>query len=134
AQARTLVLRDSRLSMVPADCLLDLPPHPEPPQALAVFDPAAAADHVKCTFRMELRGCCQEERRHFVDICRDYPDALVRGPHPRRAKLTSAVAKCSRARRACRARTGGYRDPDTTLPLRVTLRYSSDRPPPGTNV
>jgi SNF2 family DNA or RNA helicase len=61
-----------RFSIVPADCLLDLPPHPEPPQSLAIFDPAAAADHIKCTFQMELRGRCQEERRHFVDICRDY--------------------------------------------------------------
>jgi hypothetical protein len=61
-----------RFSIVPADCLLDLPPHPEPPQSLAVFDPSAAADHIKCTFQMELRGRCQEERRHFVDICRDY--------------------------------------------------------------
>jgi superfamily II DNA or RNA helicase len=61
-----------RFSIVPADSLLDLPPHPEPPQALAVFDPAAAADFVKVTFQMELRGRCQEERRHFVDICRDY--------------------------------------------------------------
>lgn len=61
-----------RFSIVPADCLLDLPPHPEPPAALAVIDPAPAADHVKCTFQMELRGRCQQERRHFVDICRDY--------------------------------------------------------------
>jgi hypothetical protein len=58
--------------MVPADCLLDLPPHPEPPAALAVFDSSAAADHVKVTFQMQLRARCQEERRHFVDICRDY--------------------------------------------------------------
>jgi hypothetical protein len=61
-----------RFSMVPADCLLDLPPHPEPPATLAVFDPSAAADHVKVTFQMQLRSRCQEERRHFVDICRDY--------------------------------------------------------------
>jgi superfamily II DNA or RNA helicase len=61
-----------RFSMVPADCLLDLPPHPDPPAALAVFDSSAAADHIKVTFQMQLRGRCQEERRHFVDICRDY--------------------------------------------------------------
>ena len=61
-----------RFSMVPADCLLDLPPHPEPPAALAVFDSTAAADYIKVTFQMQLRGRCQEERRHFVDICRDY--------------------------------------------------------------
>jgi hypothetical protein len=61
-----------RFSMVPADCLLDLPPHPEPPAALTAFDSSAAADHIKVTFQMQLRSRCQEERRHFVDICRDY--------------------------------------------------------------
>jgi superfamily II DNA or RNA helicase len=76
-----------RFSIVPADSLLDLPPHPEAPQSLAVFDPAAAADHIKCTFQMELRGRCQEERRHFVDICRDYLkrsfDARIRAAQDR---------------------------------------------------
>ncbi len=61
-----------RFSIVPADSLLDLPPHPEPPASLAVFDATSAADFIKITFQMELRGRCQEERRHFVDICRDY--------------------------------------------------------------
>ena len=37
-----------------------------------MFDPAAAADFVKVTFQMQLRGRCQEERQHFVDVCRDY--------------------------------------------------------------
>jgi SNF2 family DNA or RNA helicase len=76
-----------RFSVVPADCLLDLPPHPEAPQSLAVFDPAAAVDHVKCTFQMELRARCQEERRRFVDICRDYLtrsfDARIRAARDR---------------------------------------------------
>ncbi len=61
-----------RFSIVPADCLLDLPLHPEPPSSLAVFDSAAAADFIKCTYQMDLRGRCQEERRRFVDVCRDY--------------------------------------------------------------
>ncbi len=76
-----------RFSVVPADCLLDLPPHPEPPQSLAVFDPAAAADFIKCTYQMDLRGRCQEERRRFVDICRDYLtrsfDARIRAAQDR---------------------------------------------------
>jgi hypothetical protein len=62
----------TRFSMVPADCLLDLPPHPQPPAALAVFDPSAAADYIKVTYQMQLRSRCQDERRKFVDICRDY--------------------------------------------------------------
>jgi superfamily II DNA or RNA helicase len=61
-----------RFTTVPADCLLDLPPHPDPPATIAAFAPAVAADYVKCTHQMGLRSRCQEERRHFVDICRDY--------------------------------------------------------------
>ena len=34
--------------------------------------------------RCERRSRCQEERRHFVEVCRDYLDALVQRPHPRR--------------------------------------------------
>jgi SNF2 family DNA or RNA helicase len=61
-----------RFSIVPAEWLYNLPPQPNPPPSLPVFDPAPAADHIKVTYQMELRGRCQEERRHFVDICRDY--------------------------------------------------------------
>ena len=60
-----------RFSIVPADCLLDLPAHAQPPQELPSFDTAEAADFIKSTYQMELRGRCQEERR-IVDICRDY--------------------------------------------------------------
>jgi superfamily II DNA or RNA helicase len=76
-----------RFSIVPADSLLDLPPHPEPPSSLALFNATAAADFIKITFQMELRGRCQEERRHFVDICRDYLtrsfDARIRAAQDR---------------------------------------------------
>ncbi len=76
-----------RFSVVPADCLLDLPPHPDPPTSVAVFDPAAAADYIKCTHQMGLRSRCQEERRRFVDVCRDYLtrsfDARIRAAQDR---------------------------------------------------
>jgi superfamily II DNA or RNA helicase len=77
----------TRFSIVPADCLLDLPPHPDPPALLEVFDPAPAADFIKCTYQMELRSRCQEERRRFVDVCRDYLtrsfDARIRAAQDR---------------------------------------------------
>ena len=66
-----------RFSMVPADSLLDLPPHPEPPASWPSSTRSAAADHVKVTFQMQLRSRCQQERRHFVDICRDYLGPVV---------------------------------------------------------
>ena len=76
-----------RFSVVSADSLLDLPPHPEPPAALNAFDAAPAADFIKVTYQMGLRSRAQEERRHFVDICRDYLtrsfDARVRAAQDR---------------------------------------------------
>ena len=76
-----------RFSVVSADSLLDLPPHPEPPAALNVFDAAPAADFIKVTYQMEPAEPRQEERRHFVDICRDYLtrsfDARVRAAQDR---------------------------------------------------
>ncbi len=80
-----------RFSVVPADSLLDLPPHGAPPQSLAMFDPAEAADFLKVTYQMELRGRCQEERRRFVDVCRDYLarsfEARIRASQDRVMKL-----------------------------------------------
>jgi hypothetical protein len=61
-----------RFAVVPADSLLDLPAHPAPPEALDPVDASVAADFLKGTFQMDLRARCQEERRHFVEVCRDY--------------------------------------------------------------
>ncbi len=76
-----------QFSIVPADCLLDLPPHREPPASLAIIDPAPAADFIKCTYQMELRTRCQEDRQRFVDVCRDYLtrsfDARIRAAQDR---------------------------------------------------
>jgi superfamily II DNA or RNA helicase len=67
-------VRDSggRFSVVPADALLDLPAHPSPPQVLPALDPGPAADFLKSTYQSAKRSQCQQERRHFVEICRDY--------------------------------------------------------------
>jgi superfamily II DNA or RNA helicase len=59
-------------SIVPADCLLDLPAHPEPPDMLDPKDPVPAGDFLKTSYQMELRGRCLAERQHFVAVCRDY--------------------------------------------------------------
>lgn len=76
-----------KFSVVPADCLLDLPPHRAPPDSLDVFDAAAAADFIKCSYQMELRNRCQKERQRFVDVCRDYLtrsfDARIRAAQDR---------------------------------------------------
>jgi superfamily II DNA or RNA helicase len=61
-----------RFSVVPADCLLDLPAYAAPPESVDAADPAPASDFLKSTYQMERRAKCQEERRHFVEVCREY--------------------------------------------------------------
>lgn len=61
-----------RFAVVPADCLLDLPAHSKPPAEVEPIDPAPASDFLKSTYQMERRARCQEERLHFVEVCREY--------------------------------------------------------------
>jgi superfamily II DNA or RNA helicase len=58
--------------VVPADCLHDLPPHPQPPAEVEPFDVQPATDFLKSTYQMECRGRCQKEREHFARIVREY--------------------------------------------------------------
>lgn len=82
-----------RFSVVPADVLIDLPSHPAPPEGVTACDPTAAADFLKSTYQMERRARCQEERRHFVDVCREYLgrsfDARIRAAQDRVMSLRS---------------------------------------------
>ena len=61
-----------RFSVVPADCLIDLPSHAAPPESLGIIDSTPASDFLRSTYQTERRAKCQEERRHFVDVCREY--------------------------------------------------------------
>ena len=63
---------ENRYQMVPADCLLDLPALPCPPDAVGRIDPNAAGDFLKSTYQSERRQACQDERKHFVEVCREY--------------------------------------------------------------
>jgi len=63
---------EERFSVVPADTLLDLPAHPAAPEDLEPEDTTPAADFLKSTYQTQRRGECQQERQHFVQICRDY--------------------------------------------------------------
>ncbi len=78
---------DARFSVVPADMLIDLPAHPAPPATVGAIDVAAASDFIKTTVQMERRTTCQEERRRYADVCRDYLqrsfDARVRAAQDR---------------------------------------------------
>ena len=61
-----------RFSVIPADTLLDLPAHPEPPGNLGPADTTSAADFLKSTYQTQRRSDCQKERQNFVQVCRDY--------------------------------------------------------------
>lgn len=59
-------------TVVSADCLLDLAAHPNLPASLPAFDVTPALDFVKVTHQAACRQHTQEERQHFVSVCRDY--------------------------------------------------------------
>ncbi|MCL5669686.1 MAG: SNF2-related protein [Acidobacteria bacterium] len=63
---------EERFSIVPADTLLDLPAHPAAPENLEPEDSTPAADFLKSTYQTQRRSECQQERQHFVQVCRDY--------------------------------------------------------------
>ena len=76
-----------RFSVVPADSLLDLPAHPAPPVELEPLDSTPACDFLKSTYQTHVRARCQQERRHFIEVCRDYLsrsfDARIRAAQDR---------------------------------------------------
>ncbi len=61
-----------RFEAVSADSLLDLPAHPTPPASLPSFNIKPVEDFLKGTHQTERRQRCQEERQHFVTVCREY--------------------------------------------------------------
>jgi superfamily II DNA or RNA helicase len=63
---------EGRFSIAPADTLIDLPAHPAPPSTVTALDLGTATDFLKSTLQMERRTACQEERRHYAQISRDY--------------------------------------------------------------
>jgi hypothetical protein len=82
---------DGRFSVVPADCLIDLPGHPSPPAEVGKLDVNPATDFLKSTYQTERRLRCQEDRKRFVGVCRDYLDksfkARIRAAQDRAMEL-----------------------------------------------
>ena len=76
-----------RFSVVPADVLIDLPAHPQPPDTLPEIDHSLVSDFVKTTVQMERRQDAQTERSRYADVARDYLersfDARVRAAQDR---------------------------------------------------
>ncbi len=82
-----------RLRLVPADTLMDLPEHPNPPEALPAVDSGPVSDFVKATAQMERRRTESAERGRYADIARRYLEtsfeARVRAAQNRVMRLRS---------------------------------------------
>jgi len=61
-----------QFEVVPSDILLNLPPHPRPPENVDPVSTQAASDFLKSTYQLECRARSQEERQHFAEVCREY--------------------------------------------------------------
>ena len=58
--------------VVPSDILLNLPPHPSPPENVELVFIQPASDFLKSTYQLECRARSQEERQRFARVCREY--------------------------------------------------------------
>jgi hypothetical protein len=63
---------EHKFSVIPADCLLDLPSHQNSPSSIQTIDPKPAADFLKTSYQMDRRKKCQQEREHFAAVCQEY--------------------------------------------------------------
>ena len=61
-----------RYRAVPAEVLIDLPAHPQPPAALQAVDRGPIDDYVKATVQMARRREVQAERGRYADVARAY--------------------------------------------------------------
>ena len=61
-----------RYCVVPADALIDLPAHPDPPNTLPEIDQGPISDFVKATAQMSRRRGAQTERGRYADVAREY--------------------------------------------------------------
>ena len=86
-----------RLSVVPADVLLDLPGHPNPPSTLPEVDQGPISDYVKATVQMSRRRDAQSERGRYADVANEYLersfDARVRAAQSRVMNLRARESK-----------------------------------------
>ena len=85
-----------RFGLVPADILIDLPEHPNPPDSLPVIDYGPVVDYVKTTVQMDRRSAVSGERGRYADVARDYLqrsfDARVRTAQGRVMRLKAREA------------------------------------------
>ena len=81
----------NKFRLIPADVLIDLPEHPQPPETLPETDYGPVTDYVKTTVQMERRSVARDERGRYADVAHDYLkrsfDARVRAAQARVMRL-----------------------------------------------
>ncbi|MDE2906587.1 MAG: DUF3883 domain-containing protein, partial [Acidobacteriota bacterium] len=86
-----------RYCFVPADALIDLAAHPQPPETVPDLDLEPVTDFVKSTIQMERRQEAQAQRGRYADVARDYLgrsfDARVRSAQSRVMALRARETK-----------------------------------------
>ncbi len=84
-----------QFELAPSDTLLNLPPHPKPPQEIEAIDAQAAADFLKSTYQLECRARSQQEREHYARVVREYLeksfDARIKKAQERAMLLAAEV-------------------------------------------
>ena len=85
-----------RFGLVPADILIDLPGHPNPPDTVAAVHHGAVGDYVKTTVQMDRRSAASDERGRYADVAGDYLlrsfNARVRAARDRVMRLKAREA------------------------------------------
>jgi hypothetical protein len=71
-EIKVSVAQTKKFSVVPADALLDLPSHPNPPEGVPIVEPKPASDFLKTSYQMHRRKESQKDRERFAAVCRDY--------------------------------------------------------------
>jgi hypothetical protein len=61
-----------KCDVVSADLLVDLSPYPNAPTEASTVDWQPAADRLKTSYQLDLRQRCQQERKQFAAVVRDY--------------------------------------------------------------
>ncbi len=88
--------QEDRFSLVPAEVLHDLAPHPKPLSRVPRIDPQGALDFVKASYQLEQRFRIQQERQHYAQVVRDYLtksfDARIRASENRVMALRAREA------------------------------------------
>lgn len=104
-----------QFEMVPADTLLNLPPHLNPPAESDAVDVQPAADFLKSSYQLECRTKCQKGREHYAQVVRDYLER----------SFEARIKKAQERAMLLKAQVGA--NPEFNLAADAAWKYVEDR-------